>query len=139
MVYTIHSVTYTLYVECIKICKLQTELLFCCSRIYMSCIVSFFLIGCKDKIATMPADIAKSNFKSWDVNTASIVAVIILIEFIINPMYGSNRNFLLLPEYMRYVHHKLDNIQEPQVLLQCVHSLNIPSNRQNLFPCSILR
>ena len=126
MVYTIHSVTYTLYVECIKICKLQTELLFCCSRIYMSCVESFFLVGCKDKIATMPADIAKSNFKSWAVNTASIVAVIILIEFIINSMYGSNRNFLLLPEYMRYVHHKLDNIQEPQVLLQCVHSLNIP-------------
>ena len=105
----------------------------------MSCIESFFLIGCKDKIATMPADIAKFNLKSWAVNTASIVAVIILIEFIINPMYGSNRNFLLLPEYMRYVHHKLDNIQEPQVLLQCVHSLNIPSNRQNLSPCSILR
>ena len=80
----------------------------------------------KDKTATMPADIAKSNFKSWAVNTASIVAVIILIEFIINPMYGLNHNFLLLPEYMHYVHHKLDNIQEPQVLLQCVHSLNIP-------------
>lgn len=121
-----NSVTYTLYVECIKFCKLQTELLFCSSRIYMSCIESFFLIGCKDKMATMPTDIAKSNFKSWAVNTASIVAVIILIKFIINPMYGSNHNFLLLPEYMNYVHHKLDNIQEPEVLLQCVHSLNIP-------------
>ena len=92
----------------------------------MSCVESFFLVGCKDKMATMPADVAKSNFKSWAVNTASIVAVIILIEFIINPMYGLNRNFLLLPECMHYVHHKLDNIQEPQVLLQCVHSLNIP-------------
>ena len=80
----------------------------------------------KDIMATMPADIAKSNIKSWAVNTASIVAVIILIVFIINPMYGSNRNFLLLPEYMHCIHHKLDNIQEPQVLLQCVHSLNIP-------------
>lgn len=81
----------------------------------------------KDKTATMPfADIAKFNFKSWAVNTASIVAVIIFIEFIINPMYGLNHNFLLLPECMHCVHHKLDNIQEPQVLLQCVHSLNIP-------------
>ena len=80
----------------------------------------------KDIKLQCPADIAKSNIKSWTVNTASIVAVIIFIEFIINPMYGSNRNFLLLPEYMHYVHHKLDNIQEPQVLLQCVHSLNIP-------------
>lgn len=77
-------------------------------------------------MATIPDDIVKFNFKSWAVNTASIVAVIILIEFIINPMYGSNRNFLLLPEYMRYIHYKLDNIQEPEVLLQCVHSLNIP-------------
>ena len=66
------------------------------------------------------------TLKAGLVNTASIVTVIILIEFIINPMYGLNRNFLLLPEYMHYVHHKLDNIQEPQVLLQCVHSLNIP-------------
>ncbi len=80
----------------------------------------------KNIMATMPCRYCKINFKSWAVNTASIVAVIIFIEFIINPMYGSNRNFLLLPEYMHYVHHKLDNIQEPQVLLQCVHSLNIP-------------
>ena len=42
----------------------------------MSCVESFFLVGCKDKMATMPADVAKSNFKSWAVNTASIVAVI---------------------------------------------------------------
>lgn len=96
--------------------------------IQLKCILSTNILYAtyKDKTATMPADIEKSNFNSWAVNTASIVAVIILIEFIINPMYGSNRNFLLLPEYMHYVHHKLDNIQEPQVLLQCVHSLNIP-------------
>ena len=30
----------------------------------MSCVESFFLVGCKDKMATMPADIAKPTLKA---------------------------------------------------------------------------